>query len=59
MDPHARIGFSAHGTLKCSDFGMVYGARPRVPMGVGCLIHISIEAEFSGPPSADAGGIAH
>lgn len=60
MDPHARIGFSAHGTLKRSDFGMVYGVpAPGTTMGVGDLIDISIEAEFSGPPLADAGGIAH
>jgi polyisoprenoid-binding protein YceI len=25
MDPHARIGFSAHGSLKRSDFGMAFG----------------------------------
>jgi polyisoprenoid-binding protein YceI len=24
MDPHARIGFSAHGTLKRSDFGIAF-----------------------------------
>jgi polyisoprenoid-binding protein YceI len=60
MDPHARVGFSAHGTLKRSDFGMVFGLpAPGTTMGVGDLIDISIEAEFTGPPLADAGGTAH
>ncbi len=60
MDPHARVGFSAHGTLKRSDFGMVYGVpAPGTTMGVGDVINISIEAEFTGPPLSDAGGTAH
>ncbi|HEY6619142.1 MAG TPA: YceI family protein [Steroidobacteraceae bacterium] len=60
MDPHARVGFSAHGTLKRSDFGMVYGVPPPgTTMGVGDVINISIEAEFTGPPLGDAGGTAH
>ena len=60
MDPHARIGFSAHGTLKRSDFGIAYGVpAPGTTMGVGDLIDISIETEFTGPPLADAGGAAH
>jgi polyisoprenoid-binding protein YceI len=60
MDPHARVGFSAHGALKRSDFGIVYGVpAPGTTMGVGDLIDISIEAEFAGPPLADAGGTAH
>ncbi len=25
MDPHARIGFSAHGSFNCSPFGVAYG----------------------------------
>src|ERR1700733_5325501 len=36
MDPHARIGFSAHGSFKRSDFGMVFGIpAPGTTMGVG------------------------
>jgi len=50
MDPHARIGFSAHGSLKRSDFGIAFGIpTPGSTMGVGDTIDISIEAEFSGP----------
>jgi polyisoprenoid-binding protein YceI len=51
MDPHARIGFSAHGSFKRSDFGIAYGVPPPgATMGVGDLIDFSIEAEFTGPP---------
>lgn len=50
-DPHARAGFSAHGTLKRSDFGMAYGIpEPGTNMGVGDEVSIALEAEFSGPP---------
>jgi len=53
MDPQARIGFSAHGSLKRSDFGIIFGVpAPGTTMGVGDLIDISIEAEFTGPPLA-------
>ena len=55
MDPQARIGFSAHTSFKRSDFGMTYGVpAPGTTMGVGDLIDVSIEAEFSGPPLAAA-----
>ena len=55
MDPHARIGFSATGTLKRSDYGMTFGIPgPEVPMGVGDDVEIIIEAEFNGPPWAGA-----
>ena len=58
MDPHARIGFSAHGTFKRSDFGMGYGVpAPGTTMGVGDDVQVAIETEFSGPawsPPADA-----
>ena len=55
MDPHARIGFSAHGSFKRSDFGIVYGVpAPGTTMGVGDLIDFAIEAEFTGPPLAPA-----
>jgi polyisoprenoid-binding protein YceI len=53
MDPNARIGFSAHGSLKRSEFGMKFGIpAPGTSVGVGDSIDISIEAEFVGPPLA-------
>lgn len=56
MDPNARIGFSAQGTLKRSEFGIAYGIpAPGTKMGVGDEVEIIIEAEFSGPPLASAG----
>jgi polyisoprenoid-binding protein YceI len=58
MDPHARVGFSAHGSFKRSDFGMTFGVpAPGTTMGVGDLIDFSIEAEFTGPalPESSAG----
>jgi polyisoprenoid-binding protein YceI len=51
MDPHARIGFSAQGTLLRSEFGIAYGIpAPGTTMGVGDDVEIVIEAEFTGPP---------
>jgi polyisoprenoid-binding protein YceI len=51
MDPQARVGFSAHASFKRSDFGMNYGVpAPGTTMGVGDLVDVSIETEFSGPP---------
>ena len=51
MDPHARIGFSAQGTFKRSDFGIAYGIpAPGTTMGVGDAVNLVIETEFSGPP---------
>ncbi len=52
FEPQARIGFSAQGTFKRSDFGVVYG----VPVagstfGVGDEVQVVLEAEFSGPPA--------
>lgn len=53
MDPHARIGFSARGTFKRSEFGVAYGVpAPGSTMGVGDAVDVQIEAEFSGPPMA-------
>ena len=50
MDPHARIGFSAHGALKRSAFGIAYGIpAPGTSMGVSDNVEVIIEAEFSGP----------
>jgi polyisoprenoid-binding protein YceI len=55
MDPNARIGFSAQGTLKRSDFGIDYGIpAPGTKMGVGDEVQIVIETEFSGPPMQGA-----
>ncbi|GGZ23152.1 YceI family protein [Asticcacaulis endophyticus] len=50
-DPAARIGFSAKGKIKRSDFGMTYGIpEPGTTMGVGDEVEIMLEAEFTGPP---------
>jgi polyisoprenoid-binding protein YceI len=50
MDPHARIGFSARGTLKRSDFGIAFGIpQPGSQMGVSDEVQMTIETEFSGP----------
>jgi polyisoprenoid-binding protein YceI len=55
LDPNARIGFSAHGTLKRSQFGISYGVpEPGSKFGVSDEVQIAIEAEFSGPPWAGA-----
>ena len=55
MDPLARIGFSAHGSFKRSDFDIAYGVPAAgTTTGVGDLIDFAIEAEFSGPPLAAA-----
>lgn len=50
LDPHARIGFSAHGFFKRSDFDMGYGVPPPgSTMGVGDQVEVIVESEFSGP----------
>jgi polyisoprenoid-binding protein YceI len=50
MDPAARIGFSAHGTLKRSDFDIDIGIpAPGSTMGVFDEVTIDIETEFTGP----------
>ena len=54
MDPHARIGFSAHGVFKRSEFGMGFGVpAPGQTMGVSDEVDVQIEAEFSGPAWVD------
>lgn len=47
IDPMgARIGFSAHGFLRRSDFGMGYGVPAKgTNMGVGDRVEILIETE--------------
>lgn len=54
MDPSgARIGFSAKGAFKRSDFGIKFGLpAPGTTMGVGDQVEVIVETEFSqaGPP---------
>jgi polyisoprenoid-binding protein YceI len=51
VDPHARVGFSAHGVLRRSEFGIAYGIpAPGSTMGVGDEVEVQLELEFSGPP---------
>ena len=51
MDPHGRVGFSAHGSFKRSDFGVNFGLPPPgTQFGVGDEIDVTIETELSGPP---------
>lgn len=58
FDPRARIGFSAIGMLKRSDFGMITSLPPEgTTSGVGDLVTFRIEAEFSGPAMADADSV--
>jgi polyisoprenoid-binding protein YceI len=59
MDPGgARVGFSAHGVIKRSAFGMGFGVpAPGSNMGVGDDVDVMIETEFSSkapPPAAAA-----
>jgi polyisoprenoid-binding protein YceI len=50
LDPNARIGFSARGTFKRSQFGIAYGIpAPGSNMGVSDAVEFQIEAEFNGP----------
>jgi polyisoprenoid-binding protein YceI len=53
LDPQSRIGISARGTLKRSDFGMSFGLPPPgTKFGVGDEVELILEAEFLGPPLA-------
>jgi polyisoprenoid-binding protein YceI len=55
LDPHARIGFSAHGTLLRSEFGIAFGIpAPGTKMGVSDTVEVVVEAEFNGPAWAEA-----
>jgi polyisoprenoid-binding protein YceI len=52
MDPQARVGFSAHGRLRRSDFGITGGIPVAGSnLGVGDQVAIIIESEFIGPPA--------
>jgi polyisoprenoid-binding protein YceI len=56
IEPRARIGFSARGSFKRSDFGVSYGIpAPGTTMGVGDEVQVILETEFSGPPLAKTG----
>ena len=59
LDPRARAGFSARGTLRRSEFGMALGVPPEgSSFGVGDAVELVIETELVGPPlerSAGAG----
>jgi polyisoprenoid-binding protein YceI len=53
MEPRARIGFSATGKFKRSDFGLSMGVpAPGTTMGVGDDVEVILESEFVGPPLA-------
>jgi polyisoprenoid-binding protein YceI len=50
FDPQARVGFSAHGSFKRSEFGVSYGVpEPGSSFGVGDEVSVVLESEFSGP----------
>jgi polyisoprenoid-binding protein YceI len=52
FEPQARIGFSAHGTFKRSDFGIAAGIPvPGTRFGVSDEVQVILEAEFTGPPA--------
>ncbi|WP_421936009.1 YceI family protein [Phenylobacterium sp.] len=51
MDPGSRVGFSAHGKFKRSDFGLTAGLpAPGTTLGVGDEIEVIIETEFTRAP---------
>jgi polyisoprenoid-binding protein YceI len=51
MEPRARIGFSAKGSFKRSDFGVTYGIPdPGTTFGIGDEVQVMLETEFTGPP---------
>jgi len=55
FDPNARVGFSAKGALKRSEFGVANGIpAPGSTMGVSDNVDVIIEAEFNGPALASA-----
>jgi len=50
-EPRARVGFSARGSFKRSDFGVSYGIpAPGTVFGIGDEVAVTLESEFSGPP---------
>ena len=58
MDKRPRVGFSAHGTLKRSAFGMKYGLpAPGSKMGVGDVVSFRIETELTHKTPSDAAAV--
>ena len=56
MDPGGRIGFSAQGAFKRSDFGISYGIpAPGTNLGVGDDVEVIVETEFqmASPPPVE------
>ncbi len=54
-EPNARVGFSARGSLRRSDFGVSAGIPAAgTTMGVGDEVEVILETEFTGPPLARA-----
>lgn len=54
-EPNARIGFSAQGSFKRSDFGVSLGLPAAgSSFGVGDDVTVVLETEFTGPPLATA-----
>jgi polyisoprenoid-binding protein YceI len=54
-EPRARVGFSAKGNFKRSDFGIANGVpKPGSTMGVSDAVEVIIESEWLGPPWKDA-----
>lgn len=52
-EPRARIGFSARGKFKRSDFGVTAGIPAAgTTMGVSDEVEVILESEFTGPPVA-------
>lgn len=51
-EPNARVGFSARGTFKRSDFGISMGipTAENHYFGVGDDVQVQLETEFTGPP---------
>ena len=57
FEKNARVGFSAQGKLKRSQFGVSSGIpEPGSIMGVSDEVEVIVETEFTGPPWADAPG---
>jgi polyisoprenoid-binding protein YceI len=51
FDPAARVGFSAQGSFKRSEFGLAYGVPAAgSTFGVSDDVQVTLEAEFTGPP---------
>jgi polyisoprenoid-binding protein YceI len=49
-EPNARVGFSARGSFRRSDFGVSYGLpAPGTTFGVGDEVELLVESEFTGP----------